>query len=319
MRASPGPEHHGDTTLHYPVKLVAVMPARSRTVPSIERFFQFSLLGLVTCAFCALADTGRLDLPSLTFLLAGVFWRGLMVLGLVKLRIPQRLITILATCYLIFYPIDFYFISRDFFAATAHGVCFLGVARILSARSNRDYLYTGSLAFVALIGAAALSNKLRFFMWLAMAIVFGLAVLTSAEIRSGFQRNARAIAHAGVSANRRARWTLALLVASAAGGILLLTVGLFFIVPRTARAAAMLFPNGPRLTGFTNSIDLGRPGPIASDDRPVLHIRTYENQLTPDHKWRGMALSMFNGHVAGRSHLWAATFRSLRATVPIAD
>ena len=126
-----------------------VLAARGQAVPAIERFFQFSLLGLVTCAFCALADTGRLDLPSLSFLLAGVFWRGLMVLGIVRLRIPQRLITGLATAYIVFYPIDYRYISHDFFAATAHGVCFLGVARILSAQSNRDYLYTGSLAFVA--------------------------------------------------------------------------------------------------------------------------------------------------------------------------
>ena len=108
-----------------------MLPARAQAVPSIERFFQFSLLGLVACAFCALADTGRLDLPSLCFLLAGVIWRGLMVAGLVRLRIPRHLITILATGYLVFCPLDFFFISRDFFAATAHGVCFLGVARIL--------------------------------------------------------------------------------------------------------------------------------------------------------------------------------------------
>src|SRR6185437_6430694 len=116
---------------------------------------------------------------------------------IVKLRIPQRLITILDTAYILFYPIDFYFVSRDFFAATAHGVCFLGVARILSAQSNRDYLYTGSLAFVALMGAAALSTQIRFFLWMALAIVFGLGVLTSAEIRRGYQRNGRSVPAAG--------------------------------------------------------------------------------------------------------------------------
>ncbi len=271
-----------------------MVPARNQAVPSIERFFQFSLLGLVACAFCALADTGRLDLPSLIFLLGGVFWRGLMVVGLVRLRIPQHLITILATSYLVFYPIDFYFISRDFFAATAHGVCFLGVARILSARTNRDYLYTGSLAFVALLGAAALSTQIRFFGWLALAIVFALGGLTSAEIRSGFQRNVRAIAPAGMRSGRTG-WTLALLVAFSAFGILGLTAGLFFVVPRTARAAAMLFPNSPRLTGFSNSIRLGSFGPIAKDNRAVLHVRAYGAKLPPNLKWRGTALSDFNG------------------------
>ncbi len=272
-----------------------VLSARGQAVPAIERFFQFSLLGLVTCAFCALADTGRLDLPSLCFLLAGVFWRGLMVVGTVRLRIPQRLITILATSYIFFYPIDYRYISHDFFAATAHGVCFLGVARILSAQSNRDYLYTGSLAFVALMGAAALSTQIRFFLWMTLAILFALGVLTSAEIRRGFQRNARAVPVAGTRSGGRTGWTLGLLVAGAGLGILVLTAGLFLLVPRTARAAAMLLPNSPRLSGFANSIDLGRLGAMAKDDRPVLHVHSFGKTLPPDMKWRGSALSHFSG------------------------
>jgi protein-glutamine gamma-glutamyltransferase len=271
-----------------------VVPVSRYTVASIERFFQYSLLGVVASAFCALAGTGRLDRPSLLFLLAGLVWRGLMVAGVARVRIPQNLIAVVATAYLIFYPLDYYFLSRDFFAATAHGVCFLGVARVLSAQSNRDYLYTGAIAFVALIGAAALSTQVSFFIWLALAIIFGLAVLTSAEMRSGFQRSERP-APWGTRYGLRTGWALAVLVAAAACGILTLTAGIFLIVPRTAKAAGMLFPNGPRLTGFTNSIELGRFGSIARDGRPVLHVHSYGGTLPPDLKWRGSALSHFDG------------------------
>ena len=293
-----------------------MVPARNQAVPSIERFFQFSMLGLVACAFCALADTGRLDLPSLAFLLGGVFWRGLMVAGVVRLRIPQHLVTILATAYLVFYLIDYYFISHNFFSATAHGICFLGVTRILSARSNRDYLYTGAMAFVALMGAAALSLQMRFFLWLALAILFSLGVLTSAEIRRGFQTNARAVPPPGA----RTIWRLALLVGGAACGIVLLTAGLFFVVPRTARAAAMLLPRGPRLTGFTSSIDLGGFGTIVKDDRAVLHIHPYGPGFPPDLKWRGSALSRFNGQTWDEPPDMAAMqVVEVHGMVPVAD
>lgn len=282
--------------LRNPAKLMSVtqpgqMEVKQRTAPAVERFFQFSLLGLIASAFCALADTGRLDLPSLTFLLAGLLWRGLMVTGVVRFRIPQRLITLIATGYLVFYPLDFYFLSHDFFAATAHGVCFLGVARVLSASTNRDYLYTGSLAFIALMGAAALSTSPRFFGWLTAAIVFGLGALTSSEIRRGFEQPARTTTPVAP----RTAWRLGVLVVCAATGILALTAGLFLVIPRTARAAAMLFPSGPRLTGFTNSIDLGGFGAIAKDNRPVLHVHAYGPQLPPNLKWRGSALSQFDG------------------------
>ena len=296
----------------------AAFTGRNPGAPSVERFFQYSLLGLVACAFCALADTGRLDLASLAFLLAGGLWRGLMVAGLVRMRIPQRLITILATSYLVFYPIDFYFLSRDFFVATAHGVCFLGVARILSARTNRDYLYTGSLAFVALIGAAALSTQFRFFGWLALAILFGLGVLTSAEIRRGFQRTACAVGVTDAKTSRRTGWTLAILVGCSAMGILLLTTGLFLIVPRTARAASLLFPNTPRLTGFTSAIDLGRFGPIAKDNRAVLHVHPYGKGLPPDMKWRGSALSRFDGRRWSEPPLDLNVIQ-IQGTVEVAD
>ncbi len=263
------------------------------TAPSIERFFQFSLLGLIACAFGALADTGRLDAASFLFLIGGLVWRGLMVAGLVRMTIPQRAITIIATSYLLFYPVDYYFISRDFFRATAHGVCFLGVARILSARTNRDYVYTGSIGFVALLGAAALSTQARFLAWMAGAIVCALAVLTSAEIRRGYQRNTRATLPASERAHtaRRLVW----LIACATCGTVLLTLGLFLVVPRTARAAASLFPGGPRLTGFADSIDLGGFGPISKDNRAVLHVHSYGGKLPNGLKWRGSALSQFDG------------------------
>ncbi|HVY91583.1 MAG TPA: DUF3488 and transglutaminase-like domain-containing protein [Bryobacteraceae bacterium] len=292
--------------------------ARIPAASPVEQFFQYSLLGLVAAAFCALADTGRLDLASLTFLLGGIVWRILMVAGIVRLRIPQKLVTVLAATYLIFYPFDFYFLSHDFFVATAHGVCFLGVARILSARSDRDYLYTGTLAFVALIGAAALSTQFRFFFWLALAILFGLGALTSSEIRRGFLRGSRAAGTVGPRTNRRTARSLAIMVACSAFGILFITAGLFFLVPRTARAASLLFPNSARLTGFTTSIDLGRFGAIAKDNRPILHIRSYGKPLQGDMKWRGSALSLFDGRRWSESPITSGIVAA-EGTVEVAD
>ncbi len=164
---------------------------------------------------------------------------------------------------------------------------------ILSARSNRDYLYTGiARVHRACSGAAALSTQLRFFLWLALAIVFStVGVLTKARrFAAGFSAIPRARRQSA-----RTGWMLGVLVGSAACGILVLTAGLFLILPRTARAAATMLPNH-RFSGFTNSIDLGHFGPVTKDDRPVLHIHSYDAPLPPNLKWRGAALSLFNGH-----------------------
>ena len=82
-------------------------------------------------------------------------------------------------------------------------------------------------------------------------------------------------------ARRAWGWRLTLVAGFATCGILAITAGLFLLVPRTARAAAMLFPNAPHLTGFSNIVDLGTFGEISKDTRPVMHILAYSKPLPP--------------------------------------
>src|SRR5689334_21645510 len=89
-------------------------------------------------------------------------------------------------------------------------------------------------------------------------------------------------------------WRLAMVAATATAWILIITSALFIMVPRTARMAALLFPNGPRLTGFANVVDLGGFGKLSRDDLPVLHVSS-RLPLPPGLKWRGTALSRFDG------------------------
>ncbi len=269
---------------------------------SVERFFQFSLLGLITSGYCALAATGFLDRPTLILTFAGLLVRAAMVAGLLRFEIPAGAVSVVALGYVAFFPIDFYFISHDFLRTTVHGVCFFATLKILTVRSNRDYVYTGAISFVELIAAAMLSAQSSFFGWLALYVVFAIAAFTSADIRRGLERNRGAIA----SARRGMSWPLAAVAITSLCGILVITAGLFLLVPRTARMAAMLFPNAPRLTGFSNVVDLGGFGKISRDNRAVMHILPYSRALPADLKWRGAALSHFDGRrwteprVAGR-------------------
>jgi protein-glutamine gamma-glutamyltransferase len=263
-------------------------------VASVERFFQFSLLGLITSGYCALAATGFLDRPTLILTFAGLLVRAAMVAGLLRFEVPTGAVSLAAAGYVAFFPIDFYFISHDFLRTTVHGVCFLATLKILTARSNRDYVYTGAISFVELIAAAMLSAQSSFFAWLALYVVFAIAAFTSAEIRRGLERNKPGIAPIA-PARGGMSWPLAVVAVTSLCGILVITAGLFLLVPRTARMAAMLFPNAPRLTGFSNEVDLGGFGKISRDTRAVMHILPYSRALPADLKWRGAALSHFDG------------------------
>jgi hypothetical protein len=269
-----------------------VPSARTQPVESIERFFQFSLLGLIASAYFALAGSGYLDRATLILTFIGLLLRAAMVAGLIRVGIPVNVVSAAALGYIVFFPIDFYFLSRDFLPTTVHGVCFLATVKIITALSNRDYIWTGVISFVELISAALLSARSSFFAYLGVYVVFAIAAFTSAEIRRGFQKQERQVA---TPPRARVGWRLAVVAVTATCGILVITAGLFLIVPRTARMAAMLFPNSQRLTGFSDVVDLGGFGKISRDDRAVLHVLSYSRPLPPNLKWRGAALSRFDG------------------------
>src|SRR5689334_4684878 len=125
-------------------------PGASAAV-SVERFFQLSILGLVTSGYLAVAASGYLDRPTVWLTAAGLLLRAVTSLGIVRFQIPDRLITAVTLLYIGFYPLDYLFASGGFLEATVHLIFFLAVIKILTARTNRDYLYTATIAFLELL------------------------------------------------------------------------------------------------------------------------------------------------------------------------
>lgn len=259
---------------------------------SVERFFQFSVLGLVASGYFAVAGSGYLDTPTIALTGAGLLLRALLVAGLVRLNFSERLVTGLTLAYIGFFALDYFLLSRDFLSATVHLVFFLAVMKILTAETNRDYLYTATIAFLELLAAAILSINFNFFWFLALFLLCAIATLTSAEMRRSLARTPPPPR----IALRRFHPRLALLSVSVTLGILLLTGGLFFLLPRTAEAALSRLSTHPiHLPGFSNEVTLGDIGTIKTSSRPILHVRIFSRETLTGLKWRGAALTNFDG------------------------
>src|SRR5271157_5997508 len=186
----------------------------ANTAVSVERFFQFSLLGLVASGYLAVAGSGYLDTPTIALMAA-----GLLVCGFFQWDISDRAVTIATVSYIAFFLVDYFWLSRDLLAATVHLVFFLAVVKILTSVSNRDYFYIAVIAFLELLAAAILSTNFGFFFCLALFLLFAIAVLTSNEIRRSMH-TAPATARTGL---KRFYPRLALLSAFITVGILVLT------------------------------------------------------------------------------------------------
>jgi transglutaminase-like putative cysteine protease len=259
---------------------------------SVERFFQLAVLCLVSSGYLAVAGSGYIDLPTVVLTGLGLVLRALLVTGLVKLEISDRFVTAITLAYICFYPVDYYFLSRSFLVATVHLVFFLAVMKILTARTNRDYLYTAAIAFLEILAAAILSASLNFLLFLGLYLLAAIAAFTSAEIRRTMQKPHQ-IARSGL---RLFHPRLAALAAFVTLGILFLTAGLFFLLPRSANATlSRLISHRMHVPGFSNEVMLGQIGEFKNDSSTVMHVRPNSRDFPDNLKWRGAALSEFDG------------------------
>ena len=217
----------------------------------------------------------------------------LTVAGVIVFELPPRLVAALAIGYLGFFPRGFLLRLRNLSGGDgSHGV-FSGGAE--AAHRERRRATSATLKVIAgleLIAAAILSRgSVSWFIWR-----FSCCLRSPPSRAAKYRRAAGAqavVARGGLRAFSR---RLGLLSAFLFAGILLLTAGMFLVLPRTARAAFERFvPQRYRLTGFSNSVTLGEIGEIKQSSAAVMHVRSYQGEGFLPVKWRGAALAEFDG------------------------
>lgn len=259
---------------------------------AVNRFFEFSLLAMLSCGYVAVLLTGFLDPPTAIVAACALVVRGLLAAGFVQFHISSRWTNTLAVVYLGFFPLDVYYVSGSFLAAVVHSVFFLAVLKLLTSSTERDFGHLKIIAGLEMISAAILSAGLSFLLLFSVFLLAAVATFASSEVRRG------TVGAVTVSRNGMRFFTrrLSLLVAFLFVGIVLISAGMFLVLPRTARAAFERFiPQRYHMTGFSNSVNLGEIGELQQSSMAVLHVRSYRERPLPAVKWRGSALSQFDG------------------------
>jgi transglutaminase-like putative cysteine protease len=282
---------------------------------AIERYFNVALYMLVLSGFGALASTGGLDLPAVVLVGVALSLRGYQLLARREFAIPERWTTYLTVVYVFVYLADYFFLSRSFLGATVHLVLFAMVVRLFSLQRTRDHYMLAVLSFLMVLAAAVLTVGSMFLFSFAAFLLVAVVTFVLMEMRHSVadeKRHAQdphvadpgTISLGGASPNRRMAYGLlaiapALMLMILAGSFLI-----FFFLPRvSSRYLSAYTPTSDVSTGFTDRVQLGRIGQIQQSSAVVMHIEIQNDlQGAYDLKWRGIALSAFDGKTWSNSY-----------------
>jgi protein-glutamine gamma-glutamyltransferase len=290
--------------------------ATTTMAQAIERYFNLALYLLVLSGFGALASTGGLDLPAVALVGMALVFRGYQLLTRREFAIPERWTTFLTLIYIFVYLGDYFFLSRSFLGATIHLVLFAMVVRLFSLQKTRDHYMLAALSFGMVLAAAVLTVGSVFLLSFAGFLLVAVITFVLMEMRHSVVSEsthaldprgvAAGVLSPGVGVSPTQRMAYALLAIAPALMLMILAGSflIFFLLPRvSSRYLSAFTPTSDVSTGFTDRVQLGRIGQIQQSNAAVMHIEI-ENDLAGayDLKWRGIALSSFDGRVWTNSY-----------------
>jgi len=277
---------------------------------AIERYFNVALYLLVLSGFATLASTGGLDVPAVVLVGLALAFRGYQLLTRREFVIPERWTSLLTLIYVFVYLADYFLVSRSFLTATVHLVLFAMVVRLFSLQRARDHYLLAVLSFLMVLASAVLTVGSVFLFSFAGFLLVAIVAFVLMEMRHSVASEPThaqdpPVASLGVvSPTQRMANTLlaiapALMLMILAGSFLI-----FFLLPRiSSRYLTAYTPSSDVSTGFTDRVQLGRIGQIQQSSAVVMHIEIeHDLQGAYDLKWRGVALSSFDGKVWSNSY-----------------
>ena len=274
-----------------------------------ERFYRTALFFLVLDSVVTLVSTGKLD-PFTTVLVPAIilykgfrWWRGY------PAEMRQSVATRIVLAYVFVLPFDALFVSRGLASnssnpalysallASVHFLLIVTIVRLYSATTDRDATFLAMLSFSGVLASAVFTVDTYFLGLFFAFLVFAVATFVGLEVRRGAAGAITPPLQADPLRERRFYRALTLATLSVAlGGIILGSI-LFFFFPRFN--AGFLSSAGLQTTfmsGFTNSVELGEIGEIKKDSTVVMRVKTGSQVRYPMLRWRGIALTTFDGH-----------------------
>jgi protein-glutamine gamma-glutamyltransferase len=286
----------------------ANVPAPPAPALPAERFFRASLSLLILTAIVMLASTGKLDWFTSLIAPLAVLYKGLRWWHGKSAELSHRRATWSLVVYLAFFPLDAVFLSRFFVGGSAnpplfalllavvHFLIFVMLVRFYSAANDRDAIFLSMLSFAAILASAILTVDTAFLILFFIFLLFGVSTFIGMELRRGAAGAVSPAPKLHPEKDRKLNRALSLAALSVAVGVILLGGMLFFFFPRFSAGYLGRASFGPSLmTGFSEDVELGQIGEIKKNSAVVMRVETGKPIGYDLLRWRGIALTTFDG------------------------
>ncbi len=273
-----------------------------------ESFFRAALFFLVLTAVLTLVSTGKLDLFTTVLAPLAVLYKGFRWWRGEGPELQQGTATRLVIVFLVLFPLDALFISRNLVAGTVnvglyaallaavHFLLIVTVLRLYSATTDRDAMFLAMLSFASVLASAVFTVDTNFFFLFIAYLLFAVATFLGMEIRRSAFGAVFPPLQAEAARERRFYRAISLAALSVALGAIFFGSLLFFFFPRVSAGYFARTGFQPSLmTGFTDSVELGQIGEIKKDNTVVMRVQTGHPVDYPLLRWRGIALTNFDG------------------------
>ncbi len=282
-------------------------PSIAQVLPA-ERFFRVSLFLLLLTAILTLIGTGKIDLFTSLIATAAVLFRARRWWYGHEPELTSRSATFMVLRYLLFFPVDMFFVSRSLAAnspnpqlyaaliSSVHFLIFVLLVRLYSARTDRDAHFLVMLAFAAVLASAVLTVDTTFLFLFFLFLLFAVATYAGLELRRGATGALVPVASAMPDTEKKLSRALSFAAISVSIGAILCGTVLFFLLPRvSAGYLGKTSFNPTLLSGFSDQVELGQIGQIKKSSAVVLRVETGSPVNYPALRWRGNALANFDG------------------------
>lgn len=282
----------------------------------VERFFESALWLIVLHGFLVVLMTGRLDAASILAMGAALSVRLVRLVRVwvrpptadvsngqsdppprlpIGIALPSGVLSVIVIALVGFYPIDFLLVSASFVRATLRLLFLFSALRLLTARTNREAFSVGMLAFLQLIAASLLVPGAAFLGVLLIFVVLAVAAYVGFELKHACETHSRVVSDSAPAGRSALGGRLALMSGLVSLTLLVFSLALFFVLPRTLGGS--VFPGLPmgHRVGFSQEVNLGATGSVRSDPTPVMRVESISGHRLDGLYWRGIALRLFDG------------------------